>query len=166
VFIPASGYVADTFGARRTFCWAIVIFTGGSALCGQADDIFFLVCARLLQGLGGAMMVPVARLILLREIPGSQFMSAQAWFSVPALPGPVLGPPVGGALVTYLSWRWIFYINLPIGLIGLLFVLRFIPGGGEQRSPRFDLVGFFLSGISLSSLMFGLELITRATASP
>src|ERR1039458_10128382 len=114
MFIPASGYFADRFGAKRMFRIAIGVFTAGSILCGQAPTLSLLVAARLIQGLGGAMMVPVGRLVLLRTVAPENLVSAMAWFTVPALLGPVVGPPLGGFIVTYASWRWIFYINVPI----------------------------------------------------
>ena len=161
VFIPASGKVADRFGTRPVFCSAILIFTVGSALCGQAHSLSFLVAARLLQGLGGAMMVPVGRLLLLRTIPKEEMVAAMSWFLVPALLGPVVGPPLGGFIVTHLSWQWIFYINLPIGLIGMFLVLRFIDDVTELRREPFDWVGLIISGLSLSCLIFGLEIVSR-----
>jgi EmrB/QacA subfamily drug resistance transporter len=166
VFIPASGKVADRYGPRLVFCTAIMVFTLGSILCGQADSLPILVSARLLQGLGGAMMVPVARLILMRSVPKEEFVSAMAWFMVPALIGPVLGPPLGGAIVTYLSWRWIFYINVPIGLIGIVLALRFIKDESELLLVRFDWLGLAVSGVSLACLMFGLEMVSRGVTSP
>lgn len=161
VFLPASGKVADRFGARRVFCTAIIIFTLGSALCGQAASLAALVASRLLQGLGGAMMVPVGRLLLMRSVPKEEMVSAMAWFLVPALLGPVVGPPLGGLIVTHLSWRWIFYINLPIGLIGLGLVLAFIEDVRESVTEPFDWRGLMISGLSLSCLIFGLELVSR-----
>jgi len=166
VFIPASGKIADRFGACRVFCGAIVTFTLGSIFCGQADSLPVLVAARLLQGLGGAMMVPVARIILLRSVPKEELISTMSWFLVPALIGPVLGPPLGGAIVTYLSWRWIFYINIPIGLAGIVLALRFIKDESEPVRVRFDWLGLVTSGTSLACLMFGLEMISRGVASP
>src|SRR5579872_5221200 len=115
VFIPASGWMADRFGARTVFRAAIAVFTIGSVLCGQANSLAFLVGARILQGAGGAMMVPVGRLVLLRVAKKHELVAAMAWISAPALFGPVLGPPLGGFLVTYASWRWIFDINVQIG---------------------------------------------------
>ena len=161
VFLPASGWIADRFGARRVFCTAIILFTLGSAICGQAPSLDFLVAARLLQGLGGAMMVPVGRLLLLRSVPKEEMISAMAWFLVPALIGPVVGPPLGGLIVTHLNWRWIFYINLPIGVIGLALVTWFIEDVREPQGQPFDWLGLFISGTSLSCLIFGLELISR-----
>ncbi|MDR3436849.1 MFS transporter [Telmatospirillum sp.] len=166
VFIPASGKIADRFGARRVFCTAIGIFIVGSLLCGQADSLPILVTARLLQGFGGALMVPVARLILMRSVSKEEMVSAMSWFLVPALIGPVMGPPLGGAIVSYLSWRWIFYINLPIGLIGMILALRYIEDTTERVVARFDWLGLVASGISLACLMFGLEMISRGVTSP
>jgi EmrB/QacA subfamily drug resistance transporter len=167
VFIPASGYLADRFGARTIFRLAIAIFTIGSILCGQSESLPFLVAARFLQGIGGAMMVPVGRLVLLRTVSWKDMIPAMAWFTVPALIGPVVGPPLGGLIVTYLSWRWIFYINVPIGILGILLATRYIKNVREPATGRFDIRGFILSGLSLSCLMFGLEMANRwGTAFP
>jgi EmrB/QacA subfamily drug resistance transporter len=157
VFIPASGWMADRFGARTVFRGAIAVFTIGSALCGMADSLAFLVAARVLQGMGGAMMVPVGRLVLLRTAAKSELVGAMALLSAPALLGPVLGPPLGGFFVTYLSWRWIFYINLPIGFIGMVLVTLFVPDARDPGAARLDGLGLALSGIALASMMFGLE---------
>jgi EmrB/QacA subfamily drug resistance transporter len=161
VFIPASGKVADRFGTRSVFCAAIFIFTLGSALCGQSVSLSMLIGARLLQGLGGAMMVPVGRLLLLRTIPKEQMVAAMSWFLVPALLGPVVGPPLGGLIVSHMSWHWIFYINLPIGVLGMGLVLRYIDDVTELRDEPFDWLGLILSGLSLSCLIFGLEIVSR-----
>jgi EmrB/QacA subfamily drug resistance transporter len=165
VFIPASGKLADRFGSRTVFRGAIVLFTVGSMLCGQAPSLKFLVAARLIQGLGGAMMVPVARLVLLRSVPKSELVSAMAWLLIPATIGPILGPPVGGMIVTYLSWRWIFYINVPVGIIGFYLVTRFIEEVREKAPGPFDIIGFVLSGVALSCLIFGLEMASRGVTS-
>jgi EmrB/QacA subfamily drug resistance transporter len=161
IFIPASGYFADRFGARLIFRLAIAIFTIGSIMCGQAGSLPFLVAARLFQGMGGAMMVPVGRLVLLRTVATKDLVAAMSWLMVPALLGPVVGPPLGGFIVTYLSWRWIFYINVPIGLLGLYLATVFIQDIREPDPGQFDLRGFFLSSISLSCLMYGLEMASR-----
>jgi len=161
LFIPASGYFADRFGARRIFRLAIAVFTVGSILCGQSGSLGFLVVARLFQGIGGAMMVPVGRLVLLRTVAWKDMVSAMSWFTVPALLGPVLGPPVGGFIVTYLSWRWIFYLNVPFGILGIYLATVFIDDIREPDPGQFDLRGFFLSSISLSCLMYGLEMASR-----
>jgi EmrB/QacA subfamily drug resistance transporter len=165
VFIPVSGKVADRFGTRTVFRAAIALFTLGSILCGQAQSLPFLVGARILQGIGGAMMVPVGRLVLLRTVERSEIVNAMTWLMVPALIGPVLGPPFGGFLVTYLSWRWIFYINVPIGIIGMLLATLYIRDIREEGRVDFDGIGLVLSGVSLSCLMFGLELATRGETS-
>ncbi|HUZ65406.1 MAG TPA: MDR family MFS transporter [Acetobacteraceae bacterium] len=158
VFIPASGKIADRLGSRTVFRAAIVLFTLGSILCGQANGLVFLICARVLQGLGGAMMVPVGRLVLVRSVPKAELVSAMAWLLVPALIGPVVGPPLGGFIVTYLSWRWIFYINVPIGILGVILVSLYIEDVKEPEPGPFDRLGLLLSGVSLACLMFGLDM--------
>jgi EmrB/QacA subfamily drug resistance transporter len=164
VFIPASGWVADRFGARTVFCSAIVVFTIGSILCGASSSLSTLIAARVFQGLGGAMMVPVGRLVLLRSIAKSDLVSAMAYLTVPALLGPVAGPPLGGFITTYFHWRWIFWINVPIGVLGVLLSLRFIHNLREEAVPRFDFKGFVLSGVGLLSLISGLSMIGRGIA--
>ncbi len=164
VFIPASGWVADRFGARTVFCSAIVVFTVGSILCGASTSLPTLIAARVFQGLGGAMMVPVGRLVLLRTVPKSELVNALAYLTVPALLGPVTGPPLGGFITTYFNWRWIFWINVPIGLLGVLLSLRFIENLREEVVPRFDFKGFVLSGLGLLGLISGLSLIGRGMA--
>ena len=164
VFIPASGWVADRFGARTVFCTAIVVFTLGSILCGASTSLSTLIAARVFQGLGGAMMVPVGRLVLLRSIAKSDLVSAMAYLTVPALIGPVAGPPLGGFITTYFHWRWIFWINVPIGVLGIVLSLRFIQNLREEIVPRFDFRGFVLSGVGLVSLIAGLSVIGRGVA--
>jgi EmrB/QacA subfamily drug resistance transporter len=161
VFIPASGWVADRYGARTVFRAAIAVFTLGSILCGRADSLAFLVGSRVLQGMGGAMMVPVGRLVLLRTAAKQELVAAMTWLTVPALLGPVLGPPVGGFIVTYFSWRWIFDINVPIGILGIVLVSIFVEDVREPPRGRFDGIGLLLCGIALSGLMFGLETAGR-----
>src|SRR6202789_4538205 len=126
VFIPASGWVADRYGTRNVFRAAIVVFTIGSILCGLSNGLPELVAARVLQGVGGAMMVPVVRLLLLRTAAKSELVAAMAWLTMPALLGPVVGPPLGGFIVTYFNWRWTFFINIPVGLLGIAAVSLFI----------------------------------------
>ncbi len=162
VFIPVSGVVADRWGSRTVFRAAIGVFVLGSVLCAQAPSLTFLVFARLLQGLGGAMMMPVGRLVLLRSVERRDLVSAMSWLLVPALIGPILGPPVGGLIVTYADWRWIFYINLPIGFLGMVLVSLFIEETKGERTGPFDALGMVLSGISLGSLLFGFESASRA----
>ncbi len=151
VFIPVSGWLADRFGARRIFLLALVIFTVSSALCGLATGFDMLVACRALQGVGGAMMTPVGRLILLRSFPRQRLVQAMTYATLPAIIGPILGPLLGGYLTTYLSWRWIFYVNIPFGVLGLILVGRFIRLPPVKRPPAFDFVGFtlFATGIGL-----------------
>jgi len=161
VFIPLSGWVADRFGARMVFCAAIVIFMLSSVCCGLSQNLPELVISRLLQGMGGAMMVPVGRLVLLRTIPKAKLVSAMAWVTVPALIGPVLGPPVGGFIVTYWSWHWIFFINIPIGILGVILALIYIGNVREQDPGPLDLHGFFLMAVTLAGLVCGFEAVGR-----
>lgn len=162
IFIPASGKIADRFGSRTVFRSAIFVFVVGSILCAIAPTLLLLVLARLLQGIGGAMMMPVGRLVLMRSVERKDMVSAMSWLLVPALIGPIVGPPFGGFIVTYLDWRWIFYINVPIGIIGMIFVSIYIDEIKTDTSGSFDFVGFVLSGISLGSLLFGFELSSHA----
>jgi EmrB/QacA subfamily drug resistance transporter len=155
VFIPASGWFADRFGTRIIFRSAILVFALGSALCGFAGSIQSLVAARALQGVGGAMMVPVGRLVILRTIPRSEFVGALAWLTIPALVGPVVGPPIGGFITTYFSWRWIFWINLPVAALGMTLATLYVPNVKGERVTRFDYIGFILSGVGLAALVLG-----------
>ena len=166
VFIPISGWVADRFGARRVFRLAIAVFVLGSIRCGFATSVWQLVLARTLQGLGGAMMVPVGRLVLLRATAKADLVRAMAWLTIPALIGPVLGPPLGGFITTYVSWRWIFWINVPIGVLGIVLVSLFIPDVREERPPPLDLRGFLLSSVGLLGLVAGFESIGRGLVPP
>jgi EmrB/QacA subfamily drug resistance transporter len=166
VFIPASGWIADRFGTRTVFRAAIVVFSFGSILCGLSTGLVELVAARVLQGLGGAMMVPVGRLLLLRTAAKTELVAAMAWLTMPALLGPVVGPPLGGFIVTYFNWRWTFFINIPIGLIGLLAVTLFIRDFREPPKAAFDLRGLALTGLALVCGMAGLETVARGLVSP
>ena len=159
VFIPLSGWMADKFGARTVFRAAIVVFTVGSAACGFAQGLADFVLFRVIQGMGGAMMVPVGRLVILRSIPKSELISALAWLTVPALMGPVIGPPLGGFIATFASWRWIFWINIPVGILGVILATRYIENIREDDVPPLDVKGFILSGIGLSGLAFGFTTI-------
>ena len=162
IFIPASGKVADRLGARTVFRAAIVVFTIGSILCAIAPTLLTLVGARLFQGLGGAMMMPVGRLVLLRSVERRNMVSAMSWLLVPALIGPILGPPVGGFIVTYLDWRWIFYVNVPIGILGVVLVTLFIEETPIVKGVPFDVVGMVLSGVALGCLFFGFEFTSNS----
>jgi EmrB/QacA subfamily drug resistance transporter len=161
VFVPISGWTADRFGARRVFSTAIVVFTLGSIGCGCANSLAALVAARIVQGIGGAMMVPVGRLVLLRTVARSDLVRAMSYVSVPALIGPVAGPPLGGFIVTYASWRWIFFINIPIGLLGIVLVNLLIGKRHETGRRPFDLGGFVLTAVGLTTLAFGFENVGR-----
>ncbi len=156
IFIPASGWVADRYGARLIFRVAIVIFTLASIGCGFAAALPELVVGRLLQGLGGAMMVPVGRLLLLRSVDRGDLVRALSYLTVPALFGPVVGPLLGGFITTYFHWRWIFWINAPIGVLGIVLATIFIDDVREDNPGPLDVVGFGLSGLGLASLLFGL----------
>jgi EmrB/QacA subfamily drug resistance transporter len=161
VFIPLSGWVADRYGARTVFRTAIAVFTIGSLLCGVSHSALELVAARVLQGIGGAMMVPVGRLVILRTVRKSELVQALSYLTIPALIGPIIGPPLGGFLSTYASWRWIFFINLPIGLLGIYLATRFLENIKEPEVPPLDLRGSILSGIGLAGLVFGFETVDR-----
>ncbi|HQT67761.1 MAG: MFS transporter [Rhodospirillales bacterium 20-60-12] len=163
VFIPASGWFADKFGARTVFRAAIALFTIGSVLCGFSTSLGALVASRILQGIGGAMMVPVGRLLLLRSVRKTDMIAATSWLTMPALIGPIVGPPLGGLIVTYASWPWIFDINVPIGVIGILAVTWFIE---DVRDPiaagRLDLGGLAYSGFAMAALMIAIETVGRS----
>ena len=161
IFIPASGSLADRFGSRTVFRAAISLFLIGSLLCGQATSLSFMIFARFIQGLGGAMMIPIGRLVLLRSVAKEDMVSAMSWLIMPALIGPIVGPPIGGFIVTYLDWRWIFYLNLPVGLLGLVLVTLFIGEVRADHPARFDVSGFVLSGVSLGCMLFGFEMTSR-----
>jgi EmrB/QacA subfamily drug resistance transporter len=161
VFIPISGWLADRFGARHVFRVAIAIFTLGSVSCGLSSSLGELVAARALQGLGGAMMVPVGRIILLRAIPKAELVDALAWLTIPALLGPLLGPPVGGFITDSFGWRWIFWMNVPFGIAAILLATWLMPETGVDHVPPLDVRGFLLSGLGLSSLIFGLTVLGR-----
>jgi EmrB/QacA subfamily drug resistance transporter len=157
LFVPASGHAADRWGAKNVFRAAIGVFTAGSLACAMAPTLAVMVVARFAQGIGGAMMVPVGRLVLLRTVSKRDLLAAYSWMLMPGLAGQISGPPIGGFIVTYLHWRWIFRINLPIGVAGVLLVGRFIPDFREAGRRPFDLRGFVLAGIALSAALFGFE---------
>ena len=160
IFIPISGWMSDRFGAKNIFRIAIVVFILGSIACAFSHSIETFVISRFLQGVGGSMMTPVGRLLLVRGTPRNELVSAMAWLTIPALMGPIMGPPLGGFLTTYLSWHWVFWINVPIGLLGIALVTRYLPSG-EPRSPRpIDFPGFLLSSIAFTGLVFGLSVVS------
>lgn len=160
IFIPISGWMSDRFGAKNIFRLAIVVFVLGSIACGFSNSIGAFVFSRFFQGIGGSMMTPVGRLLLVRGTPRNELVNAMAWLTIPALIGPIMGPPLGGFLTTYLSWHWVFWINVPISIIGIALVTKFLPEG-EPRSPRpMDFPGFFLSAIAFTGLVFGMSVIS------
>jgi EmrB/QacA subfamily drug resistance transporter len=161
VFIPVSGWIADRLGTRAVFCAAIAIFATGSVLCGLSTSLPMMLVMRVLQGFGGAMMTPVGRLILLRSFPRSDLVSAMNWMTIPAMIGPTVGPIVGGFLTTYLSWRAIFYLNLPIGVLGVVLALWLIQDFRAPAPTRFDLRGFFIAGLGLAMLELAIENVGR-----
>jgi EmrB/QacA subfamily drug resistance transporter len=157
LFIPATGHAADRWGGKNVFRAAIGIFMAGSLACAMAPNLPVMAISRFAQGAGGAMMVPVGRLVLLQTIAKRDLVAASSWLLMPGLMGQIAGPPIGGFIVSYLDWRWIFWINLPIGALGILLVGRFIPDHRETIRRPFDIPGFVLSGIALGALLFGLE---------
>ncbi len=161
IFIPLSGWMADRFGARTVFRAAIGVFMLGSIGCGLSDNLWEFVAARMIQGMGGAMMSPVGRFVMLRTVPKSDLMRTMIVVTTPAMLGPLFGPPLGGFIVTYFSWRWIFYINVPMALIGMLLVTLFVENLHEDDVRPLDLPGFLLTGIGLSCLVFGFEIAGR-----
>lgn len=166
IFIPISGWAADRFGARRVFSTAIIVFMAGSIACAAAQSPTMLVLARILQGMGGAMMVPVGRLVILRAVPKGELIKALTYLTIPALLGPVVGPPVGGFIVTYHDWRWIFLINIPVGILGLFLAYRYIPPIRAEAAAKLDGIGFMLTGCGLAALVFNFEAIGRSSLAP
>ena len=159
IFIPASGWTADRFGARSVFRAAIAVFMIGSIGCALSSSLTDFVIARVVQGMGGAMMTPVGRTVLVRSVPKRDLVNAMAWVTVPAMIGPVLGPPVGGFITTYATWHWIFLINLPIGLLGIALATRYIEDFRAETLERFDLTGMALAGIGIAGVAFGLSVL-------
>src|ERR1700733_6898227 len=161
IFIPVSGRIADRFGARTVFRSAIIAFLLGSIACASAPNVAFVVAGRFFQGVGGALMLPVGRLVLMRSVEKRDLIQATSWVLIPAVVGPILGPPVGGFIVTYLNWRWIFYINVPIGILGIILVSLFITNSRGEVPEKTDYAGIFLSSLSLGLLLFGFELTSH-----
>jgi EmrB/QacA subfamily drug resistance transporter len=165
VFIPISGWMANRFGTRRVFASAIGIFTLGSFLCGISTDIHLLVACRVLQGCGGAMMLPVGRLTMVRAFAKSELISAMSFVAMPGLIGPMLGPVLGGLIIGYFHWSVIFFVNIPIGLLGLVLVHRHMPNYREKRNYPLDIVGLVLFGSGISLLSYVLEVFGETTLS-
>jgi EmrB/QacA subfamily drug resistance transporter len=165
VFVPISGWVADRFGARLVFQAAILIFTLGSIMCGFSQSLLDFVLARIFQGLGGAMMVPVGRLVILRNVSKTELVEAMSYVTIPALVGPIVGPPLGGFITTYFDWRWIFWINVPIGIAGAIMAARLIRNVKEDFLPPLDWRGLIMTGIGCSGLIFGFEFLGRGSMS-
>jgi len=165
VFIPVSGWIADRFGARAVFSGAVAVFTLASGLCALSTNLTELTATRILQGVGGAMMVPVGRLVVLRAAGKSDLIRVIAYLTWPALVAPVIAPVLGGVLVTYESWRWIFVLNIPLGLVALLISARIVPNLRPPRPARLDWRGFALTGAGLATFVYGLELVTNAKVS-
>ena len=159
IFIPASGWTADRFGARTVFRAAIAVFVLGSIACALSSSLTDFVFARIVQGMGGAMMTPVGRIVLVRSISRRELVNAMAWVTTPALIGPVIGPPVGGFITTYASWHWIFLINVPIGLLGIGLATRFIEDVRAEHHAPFDIAGMIYAGLGIAGLAFGLSVL-------
>jgi EmrB/QacA subfamily drug resistance transporter len=157
VFIPVSGWAADRFGTRRVFATAIATFTLGSLLCGVSNDLHLLVACRVLQGMGGALMVPVGRLTVVRTFPRSELVRAMSFVAIPGLIGPMLGPLAGGLIVSYLNWRSIFFVNIPIGVAGVYLVHRLLPDFSSPRVDKLDVTGMILFGCGIALLSYVLE---------
>jgi len=157
VFVPASAWMADRYGARRVFIGAMMVFLLGSVLCAQSHSLLQLVGSRVLQGAGGAMMTPVGRIIVVGSHPREQLVKAMIWLTTPAMLGPILGPPLSGFILSIADWPWIFYINLPVGVLGAAAVLRFVPRISQPHPGRFDGLGFALAATAISAAMIGAE---------
>ena len=157
VLIPASGWIADRFGARAIFTLALAIFTLASVFCGLSTEVHIFVAMRILQGVGGALMVPVGRLAVLRTTPKHQLIKAIATLTWPALVAPIIGPPLGGFITRYASWHWIFFINVPLGLAAIILALRIIPDIRETERRSFDLTGFITTAVAMVSLVTAME---------
>ncbi|MCA3263897.1 MAG: MFS transporter [Telmatospirillum sp.] len=166
VFIPASGWIAERYGTRTVFCWAMAVFAAGSVACALSTGLWSLVFARILQGAGGAMMIPTARLVVVRSVPKDQLIGAMAVLTTPALIGPILGPPIGGFFTTYMSWPWIFWINVPLALLGIAVAARFLPQIRAETQAAFDLRGFLTIGPGLALTLVGATAIGLDVIAP
>jgi len=166
IFIPISGWMADNFGAKNIFRLAILVFVIGSIGCAVSSSVTEFVLARFLQGMGGAMMTPVGRLVLLRTTKRTDLVSAMALLTIPGLVGPLTGPPIGGFLTTYASWHWIFLINVPVGLIGIWLSSIFLPVIEVVKPPKIDWYGFFLTSVAAAGVVFGLSVMSLPALPP
>jgi len=166
IFIPLSGWLADRFGARNVFRLAIALFMAGSIASAFSNSLATFVISRFVQGMGGSMMTPVGRLLLLRSIPRRELVAAMAWLTVPALMGPMMGPPLGGFITTYFSWQWIFFINIPIGLLGIVLASKYLPRLNIRNDTPLDFKGFVLAGLSFSGIVFGLSVVSLPALPP
>ena len=166
IFIPVSAWVADKFGAKRVFRIAIAVFVTGSIACAVSGSLTEFVLARFLQGMGGAMMTPVARLVLVRSTAKRDLVSAMAWLTIPGVIGPLVGPPIGGFITTYVSWHWIFLVNVPIGFAGIWLAGRFLPEIPPSGVKPLDVVGFLLSAVAASGVVFGLSVVSLPALPP
>ncbi len=164
VFIPVSGWVADRVGARTTFRAALLVFMGASIGCAFSNSLGEFVAWRAVQGIGGAMMVPVGRMVVIRAVPREELVRALAFIAMPALIGPMLGPPLGGLIVTVADWRWIFFVNIPIGILGLILATLYIPDLRDETVPPLDVKGFILSALGFGGLILGLAMSGRRIA--
>jgi EmrB/QacA subfamily drug resistance transporter len=156
VWIPASGWLGDRFGTKRVFLFALAAFTIGSALCGASNSIGMLIAFRVLQGIGGGMLTPVGTAMLFRAFPPEERAQASAVLVIPIAIAPAVGPVLGGLLIDHLSWRWIFYVNVPVGVLAFAFAAFFLHEGREENPGRFDIWGFILSAAGLPLLLYGL----------
>jgi EmrB/QacA subfamily drug resistance transporter len=161
VSLPVSGWLADKVGAKKIFALAIVLFAMASVSCGFAQNLPQLVIARVFQGMAAAMMGPVGRLVLLRTTPKTELVSAMSLMTMPAVLGPMVGPILGGAIVTFADWRWIFFVNIPLAIVGLFLVLKFVPNVKEQEVSPIDILGIALTGVGLASFIFAFEDLGR-----
>jgi EmrB/QacA subfamily drug resistance transporter len=166
IFIPVSGWMADRIGARTVFRLSMLVFIGGSLLCAASNSLLGFVGARFLQGIGGAMMVPVGRLIVLRSVPKSELVRALTFLTIPGMMGPMVGPLIGGFLTTYVDWRWIFFVNVPFTALGIVLASMFIDNTRDEEVPPLDVVGFLLVGAGLALLMLGLATGGRFLLTP
>src|SRR6218665_470351 len=165
-FIPLSGWMADRFGAKRIFRLAILVFVAGSICCAVSNSLLAFVVSRFLQGMGGAMMTPVARLVLVRSTQRSELVGAMALLTIPALVGPLAGPPLGGFITTYFSWHWIFLINVPVGIIGYVLSGIYLPDVDADRPPPLDITGVILTAVAAGGVIFGLSVVSLPALPP